>query len=716
MSSLHSLVGVLLVGSLFSQSSPDRVFSLSLSLVGNSIVNEGQLVLLQMQHQSPYEQRFQMPLPPVRYQFAGFLIDPPLDECGRPNRPCFLVDMLTSRRNDNVTSLDLHQQSVQTDLNTYTPPIPPGKYKISAVMHKLVLTGDTTFGYAKPDHYLVSNSISIEVRPATEEWRRTATEAAWQTLLAPRQEEDFQVRERAARQLAAIDTPQARVAAIEMFGRSGNRELLHTLARNPAAACELMKARAAVPGQILNTDYAYVTSYLCSPKDAVAAASIRQDVMSLMASRADQAPVAEARAMREGVLRYGSERATNPNGSGGGNDAVPDFVRTTARRVAQDLPSYNPAQITGVLGGDWPVLRDAGAIPALETLIGAHLDARDWVDARRIALTRLNELDAARGRTALLKELTNFRPTLDEKLTSLLPASALPSVIPDFDDRLLDYLSRSRRGEVNLGADADLLIARYLSPRGKPRFQKIFEANNNCQPGFLAYFVRVDPAYADAWLRRTPWNMHQPVENCLLPTISAVPRLAMSPQFEAFLIAYLRHEQVPVKWQAAMALRIYGSANAKKPLLEAFQYFHDWWKDRRAELEKPSYQEGRMLEDSLYRAISDGRAWLTSDADLKQLSDLCITNRCRQSAAEAADYWLRKPLRLEITTGPYGDWEGAIAHYNSIATMEAIKRKLAQFPKGTEFKLSMRAAPADRARIEAELRDTAKENGLNLKK
>jgi hypothetical protein len=357
-------------------------------------------------------------------------------------------------------------------------------------------------------------------------------------------------------------------------------------------------------------------------------------------------------------------------------------------------------------------------MPALETIIGAHLDARDRIDARRAAVMRLNDLDPARGRAALLKELANFRPTLDEKLTSLLPASAIPSAIPDFDDRLLDYLAGSSGGRVDPGANADLLIARYLSPRAEARFQQTFEANEamaGCRPSLLAYFVRVDPAYADAWLRRTPWNMHQPLDTCKLRTMTSVSRLAMSPQFEAFLIAHLQHEQVPVKWQAAMALRLYGSANAQKPLLEAFQYFHDWWKDRRADLEKPAYQEGRMLEEALYRAISDGRAWITTDASLQQLSQLCITNRCRQDVAEAADFWIRKPLRLEITAGPYGDWEAAIAHYNSIATIEAIKRKLEQFPKGTEFQLRIRAAPADRARVAAELRDTAKKNGLSLK-
>jgi hypothetical protein len=179
------------------------------------------------------------------------------------------------------------------------------------------------------------------------------------------------------------------------------------------------------------------------------------------------------------------------------------------------------------------------------------------------------------------------------------------------------------------------------------------------------------------------------------------------------LVAHLQHEYVAVKWTAARSLMIYGSAAAKKPLTEAFQYFHDWWKNRQAELEKPDYQEGRSLEQILSRAIVHGRGWLTTPAEMERLARLCVTNRCRNDVLEAAEFGGRGPLRLDVSTGPYG-WQGAVAHYSVLSGMEEIKRKLAQFPRGTEFALRIEAAPPSRARVAADLKEFAEKVGLRI--
>jgi len=188
-------------------------FSLSLGQVSDPGATEGQLILLRLQHKAPYEQRFGMPLPPVRYQFGGFLLHPPVDECGWLERPCINPNPLLANKFDTLTTLDLHQQQIETDLNTYTPPLSPGRYQAAAVMRKQVLVsqsgGQVGFRYAEPEQYLVSNPIALEVRPATEEWLRHTIEAARKTLLAPvRGEDEYMMRERAARQIAAINHPK----------------------------------------------------------------------------------------------------------------------------------------------------------------------------------------------------------------------------------------------------------------------------------------------------------------------------------------------------------------------------------------------------------------------------------------------------------------------------------------------------------------------------
>ncbi len=711
-------------------------FSLSLGQVSDPGATEGQLILLRLQHKAPYEQRFGMPLPPVRYQFGGFLLHPPVDECGWLERPCINSNPLLANKFDTLTTLDLHQQQIETDLNTYTPPLSPGRYQAAAVMRKQVLVsqsgGQVGFRYAEPEQYLVSNPIALEVRPATEEWLRHTIEAARKTLLAPvRGEDEYMMRERAARQIAAINHPNARIAALELFGRIKGRRLLQGVFRDlpPEAACELMKSRLEAPEQGLHLDYAYVTSYWCAqatykmPEDLKTAraddarrlewvrkaksyeADVMREAMSIIAKRAAYPGEAASRAMRADVLQYGVDQLRHPSQAG----EVGDFVRSVAAQVVQELRDYEAAEVLSTLNAYWPLLREAGAgAAALESIVAKNLDSREWAPARRIAMVRLYELDPKRGRKVLLDDLLNFRPTIDLKMMDLLPAGA----VPEMDEALLRYLSSWQKGRVALGAEAPLLIAHYLSPHAAHRAKEVLEAQaSTCQPGLLAYFVRVEPSYADRWLRRTPWEMHQPIDRCALQYMVDIPPLAMRKVIEDFLVAHLQHEQAPVKWTAARSLMVYGSAAAKKPLVEAFQYFHDWWKDRKAELEKPDYQEGRMLERVLSGAVVHGRAWLTTPSEMQRLAQLCITNRCRNEILEAAERWRKEPLRLDVSAGPYG-WQGAVAHYSELSGMEGIQHKLAQFARGTAFALRIQAAPADRAPIAAELNEFARKTGL----
>ena len=45
---------------------PPAGFSLRLERISEPVLNEGELVLVRVLHQAPYEQRFGLPLPPLR--------------------------------------------------------------------------------------------------------------------------------------------------------------------------------------------------------------------------------------------------------------------------------------------------------------------------------------------------------------------------------------------------------------------------------------------------------------------------------------------------------------------------------------------------------------------------------------------------------------------------------------------------------------------------
>jgi len=250
-------------------------------------------------------------------------------------------------------------------------------------------------------------------------------------------------------------------------------------------------------------------------------------------------------------------------------------------------------------------------------------------------------------------------------------------------------------------------IAKYATPRALPRIEAIYESQQDpCQPELVAYFVRTDPAYAARAFHSHPWDMQAPAPPCAMRYFEITPRLAMAPVLEEYLVAYLMHSQVPVKQAAARSLGRYGSAAALTPLWEAFRYFHEYWKGRSAELLK--YGEEPQPELELRNAIARGTNWLATDVDLRLIESLCVSGRCLDETRRDLGAW-RGPLRIELRDGP-GGVGGAVAQYSGLPTIEAVKAKLAQFPRGARFVLSARGSPARRAA--PEIRKFARRHGL----
>src|SRR5262245_8596422 len=101
----------------------------------------------------------------------------------------------------------------------------------------------------------------------------------------------------------------------------------------------------------------------------------------------------------------------------------------------------------------------------------------------------------------------------------------------------------------------------------------------------MAYFVRVDPAYAERVFRNHPWDMHVAPPRCTLQYFIGTAPLAMSPALAEYMSAYLMHSEVFVKTTAAQMLRRYGPPQALPKLWDMFRYFHEYWKGKGAELE-----------------------------------------------------------------------------------------------------------------------------------
>jgi hypothetical protein len=343
-------------------------------------------------------------------------------------------------------------------------------------------------------------------------------------------------------------------------------------------------------------------------------------------------------------------------------------------------------------------LRSRGLVPLLEAVLDGWKPG-DYYEAPHAALQNLYELDAPRAQARIIAELKKDRTWLDSPQLALLP----PAAARITDDEMIEALAGAQRSggwNVQLRMTA---LAKYGSPKSLPRIKAIYESQQDqCQPELMAYFVRIDPAYADAVFHSHPWDMHAEPPRCTAMVFDRTPRIAMGPVLEKYLAAYLMHENVNLKKAAAQSLGKFGSPAALGPLWDAFRYFHLYWNGKAAELAKNQASVG--LEVDLRTAIARGRHWLATDTDLRAMESLCISERCVAETQQDLRAW-QKPLHLELRGRPV---QGTVAQYYEFATLEEIEEKFGQFPKGTQFVLTAGAYPDEAA----EIRKYAASHGL----
>jgi len=174
----------------------------------------------------------------------------------------------------------------------------------------------------------------------------------------------------------------------------------------------------------------------------------------------------------------------------------------------------------------------------------------------------------------------------------------------------------------------------------------------------------------------------------------------MSTELEEIATAALDDEDGDVVFSAASVLREYGNADAEKALWSRFEKWHEAMqgqvdeqltKEEPAEEEtneaqpdvKLTYDDGK-IEEGLREALSRGNAWLADPEKLKRARELCVSRRCRTEVDRLISDW---DCQIYVAFySPNDEPSGiSVAHYPDL-TLDGLKAKLLQFPKGTVFK------------------------------
>lgn len=285
--------------------------------------------------------------------------------------------------------------------------------------------------------------------------------------------------------------------------------------------------------------------------------------------------------------------------------------------IAGLFSELTPAQQSDLLNSQWKKIAGPEMIPALRQIYEkAPQTDSPWPPLVANAVEHLYELDPDRTRTLLLEEMSRPSPRLPYGTLALLPDATLPAM----DRILLEHL------EHNLGIEE--LIARYatsgiLEPvktfyakrdaemRGRTSANVPNIASPACEPPLVAYFLRVDPAWGERVLRESLAERSYPMGRCWMSIVGKTASYYVSPEWEKVAIMALQDPAEAVKADAVKALGQYGSAASAPAVWESFRYWHNWWKDRPAELN----EENRRFEQVYVEAAAHARNRVATDSD-----------------------------------------------------------------------------------------------------
>ena len=588
----------------------------------------------------------------------GFSDEYPVDPAGSTEDPARGIPSQSGRVIGGIypgpVVLSDKPYTVERTLNERVRFLKPGRYRLYVVSHSVRENGGRGAPVA-----VASNILPLDLEAPPPGWvtQRIAEAARTEN---PQHAADI---------LRFLDSPEAALAMARRLG-SGNDAASYSLhlgvLESPyrAQILPMLEQRLTAPDQPVWDRYLNTICELASlVAKGVPVERKRQEYMArIVASLSAKQP--EARAITMATL-LGNVPANAP----------PAWLPGIVAAVTKDFRTL-PAPVQGeLLGSRWELIRSPAMLPILRDLLDKPQEPRSYL--QEIVLDRLAELAPQEARGVILEEIRNpVRGLSWEKLASLPDRH-----VPELNAVFLEHAGQGRRD--------DMLILRYATGDiVKPieeayRFQRL---DTECASPLVFYFLEYDPAFGEQELRRNLAHPGGPPACYDLGfQFQELGRYAMSPALERLAIEYLASPHVPIKRGMAEILGKYGSAAARDPLWKTMEFYRSWWRGRERELEDAPFGPNAQFEQTLVLALGQADGWVLGEADASRLLALCSTQSCKTAASHWAQA-ARPPIRVEAYTNASG-FGARLAQYEAPSLAE-FRRRLAQYPRGTEFRLT----------------------------
>jgi hypothetical protein len=606
-----------------------------------------------------------------------------------------------------------------------------GRYRLYLKTHRLSrerVPADEP-GDSSTIHFAAtSNIIEVEILPADAGWQaqkllelNTILDAITgppQFLTPPEDQKLFDAR----CDLRYLGTPAAVELAFELARREGRVDtLLLVGARNRSAMLKSFDA------------------YLSDPDVDTAEWHIRLRAMFRYIERDKVEPlpfalwqmngktwqdIAQKAAVRQGrfeeILREEASRlipavtAKKPEARKSLVDAIAILAPDAARRAGLiepdplDLPreelirrfaSFTKEQQERLLDGKkWDAVRGAEMIPLLREMLRKvaakpfgpnSMFASVW-GGDETALLRLAELSPVEAKRLVFARLAAGDAVFGSYAVRMLAAEPLATA---------DGAFRKAIAAKEFGALP--IIARFGSANLLPAMLELHRTTERgtCwdEATFLGYFTRVAPT-ADAKRMLSEAMNHREKRACWRMQFAQIASVGRKEVIEAQALTTLRDDPDPeLVASSAQVLAGGGGPEMEGPLWKRLEQWSAKWRGREVELRGRPIQGGgdvneSRLGEALFQSISSAKSWIIDEARRKRMLGLCIDEDCKQRwGKDHGD----GTVRVEVSSGGSLYPTAFRMESYSYPTLDGLKEKMKQYPKGTAFRWCPQENPFD---------------------
>ncbi len=616
-------------------------------------------------------------------------------------------------------------QVMREELNEWVALDDPGHYTLYVNTGR-VSRRSSTQEEAQP---LRSNSLEFDVIAADPAWQEQ-TLAAAVSLLDSTVSTDEEKRE-AIRVLRFLDSPRSIQELVKQMGNLPDGRRFDCMAglagsRHHAEVVQELEQQMNAPDTALTGEYLYTLAKLklqlehppLPPYPEHDAEQQKVWQQQMQAQNKELTELQDALFEKTAALvstKLGLARAETVKAlllrPARGSEDIRTLTALPGAEIASAFLALPPDQQWTLLSTFWERLRVPEMATALEAIL-AEPDTNVQM-LRDAALERLSELDRAEATPYILDEIKHPRVdngmfTVKAKTLGVLPKETLP----EFDQILAARLERRNVHTMPLDAQ---LVGRYSTKAILPRVKSVYESAPgqwDCvtEDGFVLYFLRTQPEYGVRRLAAAP-------SACMTESIPAVMKMKRWGEIQPNVIAQLNNPDLNRARQAAETLSKYGGVQAEDALWERLRRFHQQWISRESDLifrsDTPREASDAIgFQYGLVESLAGAQGWLLSNEQVDELEGLTLGSE-RDNVKQR--HWT-SPVELSLDFLFDSQLRADINHQYFPSDLTSLRAKLAQYPSGTKFRLTVLGEEDRLVLVVQGVNETAAENGLVIER